>query len=110
VFSNRRGPFPQGELMFAYETSGCLNRNCCGARRSLKIRIDTGAGAGAPALTLERPLRCGSWPCCCKLQEMHVFTGAGGKHDGLLVSDIVYQLFAVCSAGPRIDIAVLVHA
>ena len=84
----RQGPFPQGESLFAYENSGCINRNVCGPRRSFKMRIDAGGGPNAPALTLERPLRCGASCCCCGLQEMHVYTGAGGKHGGLLVGSI----------------------
>ena len=88
VFGTHRGPFPQGESMFAYETSGCINRNACGPRRAFKMRVDCGGGANAPALTLERPLRCGAWPCCCFLQELHVYTGAGGKHGGLLIGSI----------------------
>jgi hypothetical protein len=52
------------------------------------MRIDIGGGPSAPALTLERPLRCGAWPCCCKLQELHVFTGAGSAHGGLLIGSI----------------------
>ena len=77
------------------ETSGCINRNACGPRRAFKMRIDAGGGPGAPALTLERPLRCTVGCCCCYLQEMHVYTGAGGKHGGLLIGSI--RQLSVCS-------------
>ena len=104
VFGPRRGPFPQGESLFAYETSGCINRNLCGPRRAFKMRIDSGGGPDAPALTLERPLRCGVACCCCALQEMHVYTGAGGKHGGLLVGSIRQR----CACSPATSFAVYV--
>ena len=54
---------PKGEMMFAYETSGWFNRQCCGTKRAFKMRVDTSGGQQAPGLTFERPLKCGR--LCC---------------------------------------------
>ena len=65
------------QVMYAAEQSECCGRQCCGSSRAFRMHLYGLGDTSQPLLSIERPLRCKPPLCCCYLQQLTVFDGAG---------------------------------